>query len=94
MSLITLLWIQSTSHVSFKNNYKYISLQFQERRCITEQECREMPSPRGVTFPQSSAPQHYKSFEKSCILLCPNNYIQTEKPDGNLTCEPCSKESK
>ncbi|XP_026465449.1 insulin-like receptor [Ctenocephalides felis] len=52
-----------------------------------------MPSPRGVTLPESSSPQHYKSFEKSCILLCPNNYIQTEKPDGNLTCEPCSKEN-
>ncbi|GFG35214.1 hypothetical protein Cfor_01318, partial [Coptotermes formosanus] len=61
--------------------YKYLN-----RRCIREDECRNMTRPRERTY--DLRPKPYKPFNNSCILECPAGYV--ENTSAPYSCVPCS----
>lgn len=64
-------------------------LQYQNRRCVTEQECHEMPKPRQVVSDEM-ANFPWKPFKKDweCILHCPAGYLEVEN-NMRYNCKPC-----
>ncbi|PNF35477.1 Insulin-like receptor [Cryptotermes secundus] len=63
--------------------YKYLN-----RRCIREDECRNMSRPRERNYELRLKP--YKPFNNSCILECPAGYVETEVAPNKYSCIRCS----
>lgn len=71
--------------------YKYL-----DRRCVTEQMCRQLPRPRGEE--ENVKYKHpWRPFNDSCVLECPPGYsekqvVSSDAPDAPklLTCEKCN----
>lgn len=62
--------------------YKYLN-----RRCISEDECRNMTRPRERSYDLRQKP--YKPFNNSCIVECPAGYVEKFYSPNNYSCEPC-----
>jgi len=60
--------------------------EFMNRRCIKEEECRQMLKPREA--PDSMKIRPYKPFNGSCVIECPVGYMESEERD-DLPCRKC-----
>ncbi|XP_073958347.1 insulin-like receptor isoform X2 [Choristoneura fumiferana] len=61
------------------------------RRCVTEQECREMPPPPPINYSRMRLEpniQAYKILNDTCVYMCPNGYMEKGTKD-NASCEKC-----
>lgn len=62
------------------------SYKFMNRRCIQEQECREMHRPRELLNIEENP---YKLYNDSCVLECPAGYMNNRHENGNVSCTKC-----
>ncbi|KAL2712200.1 insulin-like receptor isoform X1 [Vespula squamosa] len=60
--------------------------EFMNRRCIGEDECRQMVKPREALSIVKDNP--YKPFNGSCIIECPAGYMD-EEIDNKTSCRKC-----
>ncbi|XP_071643096.1 insulin-like receptor-like [Temnothorax longispinosus] len=60
--------------------------EFMNRRCIEEQECRQMLKPREASDNLKLRP--YRPFDTRCVMECPVGYMEGEE-HGNPTCKEC-----
>lgn len=60
--------------------------EFMNRRCVQEQECRQMLKPREASDTIKKYP--YKPFNGSCVIECPAGYMDNEI-DKNVSCKRC-----
>lgn len=63
------------------NTYK-----FMDRRCLSKNECREMPKPRETL--EAIENRSYKLFNGTCVIECPAGFMDD---DNNMTCKQCNK---
>lgn len=75
----------------FTNFFCFI-LQFGARRCLTKEECKNLPRPislqQGFPFPYIPFREEKYPFENGkCLLDCPVGYVKTEcAKNANLSC--------
>lgn len=62
------------------------SYEFMNRRCVGEQECRQMPKPREALDTVKDYP--YKPFNGSCVIECPAGYMESDENDS-VSCRKC-----
>lgn len=61
--------------------------EFMNRRCVSEQRCRQMSKPREALDSVKQYP--YKPFNGTCVIECPAGYMESNENDQNLTCRKC-----
>lgn len=59
------------------------------RRCITADECRNIPQPIGS--PPGVPKNPYFPFENKCSMSCPNGYDIKDYKDGDRIIRGCEK---
>lgn len=65
------------------NQYKH-----QNRRCISDKQCRAVPKPTFVNLEYKVPRYPYIPFQEECTIDCPTNYYATGL-SGNRECQTC-----
>ncbi|XP_063242615.1 insulin-like receptor isoform X2 [Bacillus rossius redtenbacheri] len=63
--------------------------EFMNRRCISEEECFNMPQPKELSNDYLRRPKPWKPFNNTCMLDCPPDYMETQDSRQNYRCTPC-----